>query len=396
MNIRKILCFFVSWKILVLLLTLLSTFILPFRAEFGALRDRAYPDFGKNLPYLLHVWGNFDGFFYMAIAKRGYLLSEQPFFPLFPYLIKWLTAHTGWPYLISGQLISNLSFLLALLVAYRTLIIDKKTGLFTLFLFVILLFPTSLFYGAVYNDALFFLLATLTIYFSRSRLWTIASITGGLATLARLNGLALFFYLLFEYFTAKNENPRATWNWRELKNKAFNFFPSWRLNQGKIFLLTLIPLTFLGYLAYVQTKFGNWSLVFSSMKIWGQDKITFPLVIFWRYFKILVLYPTFKLNYWVALFELAFVIFYILLLIYSYRRIRLSYWVFFALSILVPSLTGTFQGMPRYGLHLYPLFLSLAQFLKNRGLVFKIIYFTVSVALLFFALTLFTRGYFVA
>ncbi len=396
MNIRKIVRFFVSWKILVLLLALLSTFVLPFRGEFSALRDQAYPDFGKNLPYLWHIWGNFDGFFYMVIAKRGYFLSEQPFFPLFPYLIKWITAHTGWPYLISGQLISNLSFLLALLVAYRTLIIDKKTGLFTLFLFVILLFPTSFFYGAVYNDALFFLLATLTIYFSRSRLWTIASITGGLATLTRLNGLALFFYLLFEYFTAKNENPRATWNWRELKNKAFNFFSPWRLSPEKIFLLTLIPLTFLGYLAYVQTKFGDWGLVFSSMKVWGQDKVTFPLVVFFRYLKIFFFSPKFELIYAVAAFEFVAILFYLFMLIYGFRKIRLSYWVFFAISLLIPSLTGTFQGMPRYGLHLYPLFLSLALFLKNRGLVFKIIYFTVSVALLFFALTLFTRGYFVA
>lgn len=396
MNIRKIVCFFVNWKILVLLLALLSTFILPFRAEFSALRDQAYPDFGKNLPYLLHIWGNFDGFFYMAIAKRGYFLIEHPFFPLYPILIKWFTLKTQFPYLVSAQIISNLSFLGALLVVKKTLWLDKKIQLLPLVLLLIFTFPTSFFYGAVYNDSIFFLLATTTLYLSRKKFWLAASITGALATFARLNGLALWFFLFFEYLISSDRLAIPNWNWKELRLKIVNFFNIRRLTSEKILLVTLIPLAFLSYLFYVQVKFGSWILVFSSMKGWGQNKVTFPLVVFFRYLKIFFFSPKFELIYAVAAFELLAILFYLFILIYGFRKIRLSYWVFFAVSLLIPSLTGTFQGMPRYGLHLYPLFLSLALFLKNRGLVFKLIYFTVSVALLFFALTLFTRGYFVA
>ncbi len=66
------------------------------------------------------------------------------------------------------------------------------------------------------------------------------------------------------------------------------------------------------------------------------------------------------------------------------------------MSILIPSLTGTFAGMPRYGLHLYPFFLSVAMLLEKRPLMVKATYVAISLALLFIGICYFTRGYFFA
>lgn len=374
--IKKIFLFFIIWKVVALSLSYLAVFFLPNMAFFGSGK------FGAGLPFFISVWGNFDGYHYMEIAQRGYQSLEQGFFPFFPILIRLSTIMFQIPLIISAQIISNLSFIASLFVMNKLLVYDKKGKLFNLMALIIIFFPTSFFYGAVYNDSLFLFFATLTIYLARRKNWFLSSLTGMFATLTRLNGLALFFFIIFEYVGSNN--------WK-LKN--FNFK---EIIKNKIYFVFLIPLGFISYLFYINNIFNSWKMLFSSMNVWNQDKLTFPLIVFWRYFKIIVLYPTFHLNYWVALFELLMVVFYIGLLFYSYKKIRLSYWVLFALSILIPSLTGTFQGMPRYGLHLFPMYLSISLYLKYSRFFIKFLYFAVSIILLIFALTLFTRGYFVA
>lgn len=389
---RRVIVWFIAWKVIILLIAIFAIRVLPLQKQF-ILPQRNYFEFNHpyspehKLPYLAWVWGNFDGFYYTGIAKRGYFDTEQPFFPLYPVLTRGLTKLTNITYVLSAQIISNLALLLSLFIIAKLLKIDEKSSLIML-VAIILLFPTSLFYQAIYNDSLFFLLATLTIYFARKKNFLLAGLSGGLATLARLNGLALGFVLLFEYLTTKVD----TWDIKQWP-KGFDLK---EIIRQKIYSIMLIPSAFIGYLVYVNYKFGSWTTVFSSMKAWGQDKITFPLVVFWRYFKIVFLHPTFKLNYYVSIIELGFVLFYVFLLFYSYKKIRFSYWIFFAVSLLIPALTGTFQGMPRYGLHLYPLFLSLALLLEKKNLFIKGLYFLISLSLLVLLTILFTRGYFVA
>ena len=123
---------------------------------------------------------------------------------------------------------------------------------------------------------------------------------------------------------------------------------------------------------------------------------TFPARVFWRYGKILAFYRPFDGLYLIAAIELFFIIFYLCILVYSINKIRFSYWLFFAMSILIPSLTGTFAGMPRYGLHLYHFFLSVAMLLEKRPLMVKATYVAISLALLFIGICYFTRGDFFA
>lgn len=373
---RKILSSFLAWRIVLFIFTVAAMYILPFQQAFSAL------NYGHNPPYHLFVWGNFDGYHYMKIAQIGYLPHLYPFFPLYPIFIRLIVEilHIHF-YLRGAQIISNASFITGLFFVGKLLQQDKKANLFPLLLMVTFFYPTSFFYTAAYNDSLFFLFATLTMYFGRKKAWTVSSLFGALATLTRLNGLALFFFILLEYFPTIESVKRIS-----LK----------KILKDRIFMLVLIPLVFIGFLFYIHLISGSFMNIFSAMKEWNQDKVTFPLQVFWRYLKILTLTSPTLLNYWIAALEISSVLLYIGLLTYSYNKIRLSYWVLFALSILIPSLTGTFQGMPRYGLHLYPFFLTLTLYLHERSRLFKIIYFTVCFVLLFLLVALFTRGYFVA
>lgn len=397
--LKKIVGFFLSWKLFLLFLAFLAKLIIPLNWGNVYLRPFHRPNVPYNYqidpPYYIWIWANFDGAHYLSIARSGYLNYQYGFFPLYPIIIDYIHNLFNIRYILAGIIISNISFLLSLFFIWALLKIDDKKKLFSLFFLILILFPTSFFYAAVYNDSLFLLLATSSIYFSRRQSWILASISAGIATLTRLNGLALFFLIFFEYILSTRKSFTG-WRLAQLQASLKHQLQLKKILKSKLYFVILIPLVFVGYLVYIQFNSGSWTNLFTSMSEWNQDKLIFPLQVFWRYAKIIFTASPHYLNYWIAISELFFVFLYIFLLVFSFKKIRFSYWIFFFISILIPSFTGTFQGMPRYGLHLYPFFLSLAMFLSNQSLFKKIAYFVVSILLLFLYVGLFTRGYFVA
>ncbi len=388
-----ILLLVVIWKVLLLGIVYLAQYIVP-------LSELYIPErlLRQSLPYILWVWGNFDGAHYVSIARSGYFYGQQPFFPLYPYLIRLVyeVFYFQIPYLVVGQIISIFALLVALRTVLKLLEFDGKSSLRKLMIAAILLFPTSFFLTAIYNDSLFFLFSTLTLYAARRQKWVLGSLYAALATLTRLNGLALLFVLLGEYIVGNRKSLKMQWDIGRFQQNLRHSLSISSIQKSQIYSVTLIPLAFMGYLIWVQRFFHNWQLVFSVMKNWNQDKVTFPLQVVWRYLKILLIYPQMTIPYLIASIEFLSLLVYLFFIIYSFKRIRLSYWIFFFVSILIPTLTGTFQGMPRYGLHLYPFYLSVGLWISQKSLYNRIIYFAISIILLIFMLTLFTRGYFVA
>lgn len=386
---------------LVLLISILRTIFLRFFVEttfpfFPASNSINYSMlddiYRGDYPPALWGWGNFDGNHYIGIAMRGYGGYEHPFFPLYPFLIKFV-ADFGLQPLISAQLISFISKLLFLIVVIKLLKIDKKVGFIPLFVAVVIFYPTSFYYSAAYNDSLFLLLATLTIFFARKKRWIISGIVAALATFTRLNGLVLVPFILCEYLFDTDTDGWNLSSWfKNIRRRIF----SYRFLDSKIYAVLLSPLAFIGYLYYIQKNYGSWTLMFSNMSLWGQEKMIFPLQTFYRYVKMLIIYPSFNATYLTAILEILSVFLYIFLLIKFYRRIRVGYWLFMALSILLPGLTGTFQGMPRYGLHLYPFFLMLIMLIYNWQFKYKFIYFVISISLLLLLTLMFVHGYFIA
>ncbi len=389
--LKKIILFLLIWKLVIFLSAYLATFFISLDLSF-------VPEYlrRRDFPYLIWTWGNFDGNHYIGIADRGYFNYEYGFFPLFPLLISLLYRLFHTPFLINALLITNVSLLLSFIVFIKILAIDKKLRLFNYFILILFLYPTTFYLQAAYNDSLFLLFATTCLYFARKKSWFLSSVLASLATLTRLNGLALIFPIIIEYLTQFTKDYKNTWNLKKIQSFLVKRINPATLFRDRIISVVLIPLAFLSYLFYIQKEFGKWQLVFTSMKLWHQNKVIFPLQVFWRYFKILVLHPSFHLNYLRATIEIASVFLIIFLLIYSFKKIRLSYWAFFLISILIPSTTGTFQGMPRYGLHLYPFYLSLALLLQNRSLAIKLFLLLIGLILTLLLVGLFTRGYFVA
>ncbi len=326
-------------------------------------------------------WENFDGIQYLSIAINGYQ-TEARFFPFYPLLIKtilFITHLPITPYIsfTIGFLISNISFLIAALVLYKLLRIDYSHKISLISILFLLLFPTSFFFGSVYSESVFFLLTVLSFYFARKRKWILSIILSTLLPITRSVGIVILPALFIEWLLQRKE-----------KNK-----PSFIISYS----LFIIPIGLIAYAAYNFVKWGNWLYFIQAQTELGNSRsagiILIPQTLF-RYGKMLLTVPVTQYVWSIALFELAVFIFSAVLLYIAYvKKIRLSYLVFALLAFLIPVSTGTFTGLPRYVIVLFPLFIGLA-LVKDKTV--KIIYSIISVFLLILLLMLFARGYYIA
>lgn len=385
----KTLGMYLVWRVWLICLAVLASTIIPFVPAFTPAMN-----YGIFLPKLAWIWGNFDGIIFMDIAARGYSQPQVPFFPLFPLTMRFLMLFHI-PVVYAGLIISTVSFLGALYFVYRLLKLEKQAGLFWLFIVILFSFPTGYHFTAVYSDSLFFFLATATLYFSREKRFLIASAFGALATLCRLNGLALAGMMAVEY-VFMHQTLAQSWNWRNWGTSLLAALHPKKIWKSGILWVVLIPLAFVAYLGFIELRFGDWHLFFSGVEVWHRNKLTFPLQTLWRYLKILFLTPNKSFTYWIAVGELIFTTLYGLVLLFSWKRIRPSYWAMMAGHWLIPVVTGTLQGMPRYGLHMFPLFFFLALSLEKKPMWVKMVWLSVSLVLQAVYLGFFTSGYFVS
>ena len=153
--------------------------------------------------YLVEPMRLWDGLWYRLIARDGYEISEgtakAAFWPLYPWLMEQGVRITGWTAESVGYLISNLSFLGALIIVYRIVSIDFDRDVARRTLWALALFPTALFFSAVYTESLFLLLAAGALLAARQGNWWVAGLVGLLAALTRSAGVMILlpFAVLF-------------------------------------------------------------------------------------------------------------------------------------------------------------------------------------------------------
>ncbi len=333
----------------------------------------------SGLPSWLWSFANFDGVHYLTIAKSGYSAQfTQVFFPLYPLLIKALSIiFPFFNLILVGLIISNLSFLLALLFFDRLLKLDYHPTKIKWMLIFFLLFPTSFFLGSLYTEAFFFLLVITSFYAARQKKWWLAGLLGGLAGATRLVGIFLL--------------PALLWEWRKEK-KVKNII---HLLYSPI--LYLIPLGLLAYIIYLQLKFGDWLYFWHAQPIFGAQRsgggIILPPQVLFRYLKILFTLTPHNYKFWVSLSELlSSIVAIVLLIIASFQKIRPSYLIFSFLAVITPTLSGTFSSMPRYILVAFPIFMLLG-LIESR--LIKIVLLALSAFLLSIFTILFTTGYWI-
>jgi len=364
---------FVAWRLILLLIAWVGSYFIPLREDYlggGILNYLKNP--------LLWSWANFDGVHYLIIAKQGYYQYQQAFFPFYPYLIRYLATFTK-NYLFSGLLISHLLFFVALFLLYKLIRLDFSQGVVKRSLVYLLVFPTSFYFGSLYTESLFLALVVGSFYTARKKQWGIAGILGALASATRLAGIFLFPALLIEWW---EQNKKS-----KTKNVK-SLLPLFLIVFGLLFYMWYLDRTVDDplYFIHVQPFFG-------AQRTGG--KLILLYQVFWRYLKMLVTVEKLTPTYFACLLEFFSGLAFLVLTIFTYLRLRRSYFVFMALAFLVPTLTGTFSSLPRYVLICFPGFILLSLWSeKYRWL--KRLYPVVAVAFLVVSVILFTRGFFVA
>lgn len=381
--LKKIFLLFLAWRIFLFVPLIFSHFYLSARVGYPYTTPLY---FLNNLSssvsnFLVSPFGNFDGVYYLIIAIAGYTVDNAGFFPVFPLSIKLATSIFGnlsafdeGQYFTALTLVS-LYFLLSLLVMYKLIRFDYKDKIAIQSVIFLLLFPSSFFFVSIYSESLFLFLSLLTFYLARKKRWILASICGGLLTATRFVGIAILPALIYEFI--KEEKTLV-------KTKALS--------------LLLVPLGLIGYMLFNFQKFGNaLQFIVAQGELQNQRSVSsivfFPQTIY-RYLKILTTVSFRQYEWWTALLELSVFVFVALMLFVAFKKkIRPSYLIFAAIAFLIPVSSGTFSGLPRYILALFPIFIALA-LLKNLKL--KIIYSIVSFILLFLLFALFSQSYFIA
>ncbi len=159
-----------------------------------------------ELGTVIDVWARWDSDWFLKIAAEGYSWpsSTPAFFPLYPVLVAGIGfvffGHT----LLAGVFISLVASAVAFVLLYRLASVKLGAEAALRTVIFLALAPTSLFFGAVYSESLFLLLAVATFVTAEKGSFWKAGGVAGLALLTRSAGIALLPALIVFAWQAPN------------------------------------------------------------------------------------------------------------------------------------------------------------------------------------------------
>jgi hypothetical protein len=321
---------------------------------------------------LLGTWQRWDACWYERIATLGYHQGDPSvtFFPLFPLLMRVISAPLAGDLTLSGLLVSGLAYIVAVAGLYRLVTRDFDESIARRAVLYLSIFPAAFFFFAPFSEALFLCLAVWTILLAREGKWGWATAAAFLVGLTRAQGALLIVPLAWELFRL----------WRARRQ----FFP-------EVLVASLPAFSALGFYAYTTTA-TTWN-AFQSQNIWGvTTKLPWLVVLAsWRHLRQHAdVIETFNL---ITLLAVA------LLLLLGLRRLPFSYFLFGAPQLLIVGVRQMYfsplMATTRYATVIFPIFVLLALW---GGRSHRLHYSWLLTSLMFLAFLLFTflMGSFVA
>lgn len=308
------------------------------------------PDFPRML--WTRAWIHWDASWYAGIVRDGYWYrpgeqSPVAFFPTYPSAVALL--HTiGINRFVAGILVTALAGCGGLLVFNRWAkhLSDGKTALWATALVAVYPFSFYLF-GAMYSDAVFFLLIASAFFaIEKEKLW-LAVLLGALACAARPVAPAVVIGLLARHVELRLRSGARL--------RLRDFAPA------------LAGLGLAAYMAFLWYRFGD-PLAFvhvQSAPGWAQPVgwhtwLKLPL------FELLAENPR-KLGPWLSAAQGVIALGALALAVPTAKRLGVGYAIYVAVVLLIPLVASKdFQGLGRYALAAFPVFLTFALSLSER------------------------------
>ncbi|MFJ1753660.1 hypothetical protein [Kitasatospora sp. NPDC088134] len=312
-----------------------------------------------------HPWDvllSWDGWWYQQIALHGYdpklvPISNGPwaieqnsvaFFPLYPGLVKLVSAVTGLGTFGAGILVSVVTSFVAAagIYALANVLIGRRAAVIAAAVWGV--FPGSGVEWAVYSDSLFVALAAWACYFVVTRKWLAAGAVTFVAGLNRPTAAALAAAVGVAALIAL-----------------------WKRQDGilrPLAAMVLAPLGFIGYLTWANWRMGSPTAYFELQRgawlhffDWGAHTRKVITSVLFGHTDYLFAFPTEDLI-------AVFLVFSLPILIFLLIRLRLPVFLLVYTAVTLVMVLGSqqiFGNTSRYLLPCFPLFLPIAVGLKR-------------------------------
>jgi hypothetical protein len=332
------------------------------------------------------TWYRWDAAWYVDIATTGYVYpataeseSTIHWFPVTPLLMNVVSRLTGLPIMWAGILVSNIAFVVALFWLYQLTYLElheRDTAQRAVLYAAI--FPTALYFFVPASESLFLLFSVGAAYAARLGRWKLAALAGMITSATRIPGIFIGVFVALEWARAHGWEVKDLFNRQAWATVLDNIRKDW-LNVA---FICAIPSGLLVYFAYLGWKFGDWLAFFHDInEEVGLDFMTR----FARSFNPESSYAT-PLGF-VYLFIIA------LSLVPIARRLHVNYSIYSVLAVILPIVQGLFRATTRYVLVVFPMYIQLARWGKNRA--FHLAYITIASTLLALNIVLFQRFFYI-
>lgn len=138
------------------------------------------------------LWQRFDANWYVAIAEHGYGtipgdVHFPPFYPLLIRILSWIVPNR----FAAGLIVSNLAFVAALALLYKTIAPRFGDVVARLGLAYLVMFPTAFFFFSAYTEGVYLALVLSCLFALERHQWLLAGFAVFCSILTRLQGIAL-------------------------------------------------------------------------------------------------------------------------------------------------------------------------------------------------------------
>lgn len=200
-----------------------------------------------------------DAVYLLGIAADGYhaepvreAFRDWAFFPLYPLVTRTVSIFTLGNVAVAGVIVSNVSFVAALVVLYRIAAAHLDHGRALRSLAFVAFAPGAVAFAMAYTDSLFLLLAAAGVLAAEQRRWWLMALLYWLACLTRFQGLVLGIPLAILI-------AESNGGWRSMA--------SWR--TPRLLWLVAGPLGFGVFAGYLGATFGDPLGMLHAQEAWG-------------------------------------------------------------------------------------------------------------------------------
>lgn len=170
-----------------------------------ALRMFMENDASLDFSGFINKWLQWDGNNYTRIATvgyGGYLEEGEPsmlvFFPFYSWLIKFCMLLIKDVY-IAALVVSSICYGIGCCYFYALVCMDYGKEIAKRSLIYLSVFPFAFFYGSMMPESCFFALSAACFYYIRKHKWSLAALTGAMASISRMQGLLLMLPAALEW-----------------------------------------------------------------------------------------------------------------------------------------------------------------------------------------------------